>query len=385
MMILALAFFGISRWIKSLVSGSEKKLLSASDSYKGEKLEKEIKDGKQISMWVWRVGYVFIGLALMFTAMSSIRIIEAGEGGVITRVGAITDREVKPGILLMIPFVESLHRYNVQVQVIEFTDLEAASTELQAINITGALNYRLNPEAIPWLFQNVGSQGDLERKFLIKSLTDSLKTELPDWPIETVLANRGPIANEVVLEMIRDSATFTNDEGEPVIFFTASQDGVAEIVCELEDVTIEVHNESEPDEDGNTTTIVELVTTETEVCGPEGEVLHLLNIGFSALFNDRIETRQAELINIQTARNVLETRRIEAEQAIAVANGIGRANEIVADSLEIRGELVLQAKAIEALAGSNVEIIFLPPDNNILPLLNLGQGSLGSSAPPPSP
>lgn len=325
--------------------------------------------------WIWRLGALFLVLAILMAGLDSIRIIEAGEGGVITRLGAVTERKVEPGPVFKVPFIESIHRYDTKVQKIDFENLEAASTELQSINVTGTLNYRLNPNAIPWLYQNVGSQSDLETKFLIKSLTDSLKTEMPDWPIETVLANRGPIANEVVLELISDSATFTDDNGDPVIFFTASEDGIAETTCEDEEVVVE---ERSVDEEGRP--VVELVTTTVEICGPEGEVLHLINIGFSASFDGAIEARQAELVKIAIARNVLEQRRIEAQQEIAIAEGTAKANTILAESLETRGNFILQFKAIEELAAGNVKLIILPEDNGLIPIL--GQDLLGGTAPP---
>ncbi len=337
-----------------------------SDLKKWEKAQNEV---ATLSKWVSRTAAACAVAALLFAAGDSITIIQAGEGGVVTRLGAVQPgREVSPGPVFTIPFVESVHRYDTKLQKINFTDIEAASTELQAIRITGVLNYRLNPAAIPWLFQNVGSQSELEQKFLIPSLIDSVKTELPDWAIETILANRGPIANDVVLELIADNAAFVNDEGEFVVFFTASEGGVAEIVCSNEDVTVEVIT---VDEDGNTTTT--LGTEVQEICGPEGEVLHLENIGFSERFDTAIETRQAELINIQTAQNVLRTREIEAEQVRATARGTADANRFIAASLEVRGAQVVQLAAIAAL-GDNVEIILLPADiDGLIPLVgNLG-------------
>lgn len=322
--------------------------------------------------WVFRVGATFAIVSLLFVAGDSITIIKAGEGGVITRLGATTDRDVTPGPVFTIPFIETVHIYDTKLQKIEFTDLEAASKELQALKITGVLNYRLNPDAIPWLFQNVGSQKDLEQKFLIPSMIDSLKTELPDWAIETILANRGPIANDVVLELIADNASFVNSDGELVVFFTASEGGVVEIVCAQEDVVIEILIEQD---DGSF--VSTLGTEQREICGPKGEVLHLENIGFSAKFDEAIENRQAKLIEIQTARNVLITRQVEADQARATAAGVADANRAIAASLEQRGAQIVQLAAIDAL-GDNVEVILLPANiDGLIPLIGSVGGGVG--------
>ncbi len=338
-------------------------------------------DMKTTKAWIWRSSMVFLLLAVMFVGLDSIRIINAGEQGVVTRLGEVTGRTVDPGPALKIPFIETIHIYNTKVQELKFENLESASEELQTINATGVLNYRLNPQAVPWLFQNVGTRGDLETKVLRPSLTDSLKTVMPDNKIEAVLANRGAIADAVVIELQKDFATYVTSDGLPVVFFTAREGGETSIVC-----TTETVEESEPlfsDEevDPDATSEPKPTPEEIEVCGPEGEVLHLVNLGFSETFDAAIEERQKQLIQIETARNRLAQVEIEADQVRAKARGEADANTILADSLETRGNFVLQFKAIEELAAGNVKLIILPEDNGIIPIL--GQDLLGGTEPPP--
>lgn len=275
------------------------------------------------------VGFT-VGAAL-FVVGSSLHFVPAGRAGLVTRFGAVTGRTIDPGPNLTLPFIDSVVLYDTRVQKVLFENLDSASAELQDVKVTGVLNYRVNPKAVSWLFQNVGSAEVLEEKVLVPALSQNLKSILPTYPILNILENRDTIAEQLTAAMVETFADYRTDDGQPVIFFAPRDLGDAE---------------------GAT---------------PAASVF-LSNVAFTDAFNKAIEEKQTELQKIEKETNILRQREIQAEQEIAKARGEAEANTLLAASLREQGNFILQFKAIEKLA-PNIRLLILDADNGLIPIL----------------
>ncbi len=320
--------------IFAVIMAAVVKFMPASFTEKGKygeaDTEQDLSTYKNIG---WAAAALFVVLAAVMVVISSLHFVPAGRAGLVTRFGAVTGRTIEPGPNLTWPFFEKVVLYDTRVQKVEFVDLDSASEELQDVKVTGILNYRINPEAVSWFYQNVGSKEVLEEKVLIPALAQNLKSILPTYPILDILANRDTIALQLTRAMSETFADYRTDEGVPVVVFSPRD--------------IE---QEEAAKDGETVASV-----------------FLSNVAFTEQFNAAIEEKQAELQKIEKEQNILEQTKIKAEQEIEKARGEAQANTLLAESLK-DGNFVLQFKAIEALA-PNIKVLLLDANNGLIPIL----------------
>ncbi len=103
----------------------------------------------------WRV--VLAALLILFLLVvifGSFRSVPAGSVGVVTRFGAVK-RVVNPGLVTKLPLVESIYAMETRVQK-EQVEAQAASTDLQEVKSTIALNFHLRGEKAVDVYQNLG-------------------------------------------------------------------------------------------------------------------------------------------------------------------------------------------------------------------------------------
>jgi regulator of protease activity HflC (stomatin/prohibitin superfamily) len=80
----------------------------------------------------------------------------AGKRGVVTRWGAVQDRILGEGISLVAPIADNVVKMDVKTQK-EEREASSASKDLQAVNTTVAINYRLDPTKVNKIYQSVGN------------------------------------------------------------------------------------------------------------------------------------------------------------------------------------------------------------------------------------
>ena len=111
-------------------------------------------------MRIFKSGKVyFIGAVAFFVVCLfslSLTTINTGEVGIRVRFGKVVDSSTSEGINLKIPFIEKIEKINVKVQKIEL-DAASASRDLQDVNMSLAVNYRVNGDSAKELYKTVGS------------------------------------------------------------------------------------------------------------------------------------------------------------------------------------------------------------------------------------
>ncbi len=341
---------------------------------------------------------VLVLLGLVFSAME---IVPTGHRGVVKRFDSPSNRVLNSGLSFVLPFVDSVELYDTRVKKVEFENLEAASAELQDASLTGTLNYRLNPRAIPWLIRNVGTAEDLEQKILVPALENNLKDKLPDYKVLALLGNRNRIGQETTLLMAATFQNYRTDDGLEVVFFTANDnDEEKQKTCELEryvpPVVASLNDlevEADPLVEGTPAAIGEVAPTPTATPNVEDEFpttvntegiegrcvqsVFLRNIGFSDQFNVSIEEKQAALQAAEKELYILAQKRIQADQAATEADGRARAIEREAEG-QARANDEISA-SLQGLAGERL-IVFewirkLPPTMQTM-ILPAGGGFL---------
>jgi regulator of protease activity HflC (stomatin/prohibitin superfamily) len=108
---------------------------------------------EQITKTVVGVTTVFIGgIALL----SSVFVVPAGEVGVVTTLGKVSNTPREPGLNLKLPFIQATHNFSVRTQVIpeKFSTL---TKDLQVIEATATVKYAVKPGEAPRIYSTIAT------------------------------------------------------------------------------------------------------------------------------------------------------------------------------------------------------------------------------------
>lgn len=267
---------------------------------------------------------MIIGLAGPFVE------VPAGNVGVVTNFGQVQTVTLEPGLHIVVPIYQRVTNVDTRVQPHEFQEIDAASKELQTVKLTGVMNYHIDGQFASDLFQRVGT--DFAAKIIDPAFNDFIKTVVPDYSVNDILAKR---------DEIRSLAK-------------------AQLAANLAQYHIVVDD------------------------------IYISNIAFSDAFQQAIEAKQVAQQQVQTEQQILEQKKIQAQQvvvaaqgqadaSVALAQGQAKANAAIAASLS---DQILQYQYIQKLT-DKITVMLLPSGNQTIFDLKslLGQGASASPAP----
>ncbi|MFC2071487.1 prohibitin family protein [Chloroflexota bacterium] len=193
------------------------------------------------------IGIVIITASLILGVFTTI---PAGHRGVVIRFSAVTGTVLQEGLRTKLPFLDSVVIMSVQTEKYE-TGAASASRDLQDVNTTIALNWRLDPSMAAEVYRTLGLEfidriaapavqetiKQVTAKYIAEDLI--LKREAVKDEIQENLANRllerGIITETVSITEFRFSATFVAAIEAKV----AAEQAVWEAINKLERVKVE--------------------------------------------------------------------------------------------------------------------------------------------------
>ena len=148
---------------------------------------------------------IAFGLAIIIFAvialLTSFRQIGTGQIGVVTRFGRVTGKEVGEGLHIVMPFgVEQITIYDIKVAKLS-DDIAAATRDLQDVNATVALNYRVEAGAVSNLHKTVGPQ--FVEKIVEPAINEVFKAASAQYSAAELLAKR-PEVKQITVEGLKD-------------------------------------------------------------------------------------------------------------------------------------------------------------------------------------
>lgn len=136
-----------------------------------------------------------IVLALILWGLTGIVIVPAGNVGVVTQFGKVTGREMGPGFNLKAPFpIQRSDVFSTQIQK-EQTDAEAASTDLQNVTTTVAVNYHLDRNKVSDIYQNIGD--DYKVRVIDPAIQETVKSTVAKFNAAELISNRQSVKDSV--------------------------------------------------------------------------------------------------------------------------------------------------------------------------------------------
>lgn len=144
---------------------------------------------------VWSVGSLLAFLLLV----SCVRSVEAGQVGVITRFGEI-NREAQSGLAIKLPWpIESVHYMDTRIQK-QQEEATAATSDLQDVSATLAVNYALNREEATRVYKEIGPE--YRDRVIVPAVQESFKAATAQYSASELLTKR-PEVKQKSLDIIK--------------------------------------------------------------------------------------------------------------------------------------------------------------------------------------
>lgn len=138
-------------------------------------------------------------LALAALGVASVRTVDAGQVGIVTRFGEV-NRIVDSGLAIKIPFAEKLTKMDTRVQKME-TKTSASTKDLQDVDAVVVLNYSIDRESALRIYKDLGK--DYSGTIITPALHESFKAGSAQYTAEQLITKRAE-AKEQILAVLKD-------------------------------------------------------------------------------------------------------------------------------------------------------------------------------------
>lgn len=157
---------------------------------------------------------VAIVIAVIFAVIVIVNcftIVEAGHTGVVVTLGKVNEGVLQEGIHIKAPFVQKIVKIDNRIVKLEVST-EAFSKDLQTVQTTLAINYRVDTSKSYSIYKNIGSQ--YENVLVVPAVNEVLKAITAQYTAEESVTNRALISDGLVLglnEKLNNIGLFVTD------------------------------------------------------------------------------------------------------------------------------------------------------------------------------
>jgi regulator of protease activity HflC (stomatin/prohibitin superfamily) len=223
----------------------------------------------------------------------------AGERGIVLNFGAVENTVLGEGIHFRVPIMQTVIIMDVQIQK-AITDAGAASSDLQDVDLSVALNYHIIPDKANIVYQSIGVE--FKERIIDPAIQEVMKAVTARYTAEELITKRPAVSAEM-----KDALTQRMLESNIAV-----------------------------------------------------DAFSIVSFSFSQTFTDAIEAKQTAEQNALKAKRDLDRIRVEAEQTIAAATAEAEAlrlqkMNISPDLIELR-KIEANLKAIEKWNGILPEV-----------------------------
>lgn len=218
----------------------------------------------------------------------------AGERGIVQNFGAVQDQVLNEGIHFLLPVMQTAILMDVKIQK-AITDAASASSDLQDVALSVALNYHIIPDKANIVYQTIGVQ--FKERIIDPAIQEVMKAVSARYTAEELITKRPAVSTEMQ----------------------------------------------------------ESLTTRLLASNISVDAFSIISFSFSQTFTDAIEAKQTAEQNALKAKRDLDRIKVEAQQTIAAATAEAEAlrlqkMNISPDLIELR-KIEANLKAIEKWDG----------------------------------
>src|ERR671910_297922 len=137
------------------------------------------------------IGIIIVG----FLVTNSIKIVDAGNRGVLLNFGAVdVSRSLNEGIHFVVPVRDNVVQMEVRTQKIT-EDTVSASQDLQDVSTQVALNYHLDPDNAQVVYRQLGI--DYANRVIVPAIQESVKQVTARFNAEELITQRESVKTEI--------------------------------------------------------------------------------------------------------------------------------------------------------------------------------------------
>jgi len=137
--------------------------------------------------WFVLIGIGLVAIVAVILATRAAVTVETGYIGIVTEWGAATNTLLQPGLAFINPISEGVVQFDVRTQR-EDAPANVFSKDLQGVNATLALNYRLDPLHVQDVFKNIGK--DYSHIVIDAKVQEAFKATTAKYTAEELIAKR---------------------------------------------------------------------------------------------------------------------------------------------------------------------------------------------------
>ena len=142
--------------------------------------------------------YIIMAVAaviVILIAVNAFVVVDAGHTGVVVTLGSVNEGVLQEGVHLKIPFIQNVVKIDNRIQKLE-VQTEAFSKDLQSVDTTLAINYRVDTEKSYSIYKNIGA--NYEDVLVTPAVNEVLKAITATYTAEETVTNRALISDGLV-------------------------------------------------------------------------------------------------------------------------------------------------------------------------------------------
>ncbi|KGG28004.1 Band 7 protein [Prochlorococcus sp. MIT 0702] len=148
------------------------------------------------------------GSIAAIVGLSSIFVVPAGEVGVVTTLGKVSKNPRLPGLNLKIPFVQSVHFFNIRTQV-RPENFSSLTKDLQVIEATATIKYAVKQSEAPRIYSTIATgNAEIYERIIQPSLLKALKSVFSKYELVTIATDWNNISQIVETNASAELAKF---------------------------------------------------------------------------------------------------------------------------------------------------------------------------------
>ena len=136
-----------------------------------------------------------IAVLVIIIAINAFVVVDAGHTGVVVTLGKVNEGVLQEGIHLKIPFIQNVVKIDNRIQKLE-VQTEAFSKDLQSVDTTLAINYRVDTSKSYSIYKNIGA--NYEDVLVTPAVNEVLKAITATYTAEETVTNRALISDGLV-------------------------------------------------------------------------------------------------------------------------------------------------------------------------------------------
>lgn len=131
----------------------------------------------------------------VFVVANAFTVVDAGHTGVVVTMGKVNEGVLQEGIHAKIPFIQNVVKIDNRIQKLE-VQTEAFSKDLQSVDTTLAINYRVDTAKSYSIYKNIGA--NYEDVLVTPAVNEVLKAITATYTAEETVTNRALISDGLV-------------------------------------------------------------------------------------------------------------------------------------------------------------------------------------------